>query len=240
VSFCFCVIVNLGGKQYPSNQKKGSDGMSSLFDTNAQTVTLGMGCFWSPDSLFGHLPGVIRTRVGYAGGTTSHPDYRQMGDHSETLEVDFNPGIITFEEILDVFWNHHNPININDYKGRQYMSLILYRDVLQQEAIHHAIRKRKEQGKGEPETEIAPYCGFYLAEDRHQKYYLKKYSDAIEKLNTVYLSHTDLVNGTLAARLNGLAKGYTSLERIRSEIRQWQTSQENREMMTDLIKQIRW
>lgn len=205
-----------------------------------QTVTLGMGCFWSPEALFGHLPGVIRTRVGYAGGTAKDPTYRRMGDHSETVEIDFSPDIIRIEELLEVFWEHHNPVNINDYKGRQYRSLVLYRDEKQWDAIQRVIRQRKEQGKGEPQTEAAPYSGFYLAEDRHQKYYLKRYPDAMEKLSALYRDEKELVNSTLAARLNGLAKGYTNLERIRNEIARWPASLEERTRMIDLIRQIRW
>ena len=60
-----------------------------------ETATFGMGCFWGPDARFGSLPGVIRTRVGYAGGTTPSPTYRQMGDHTETVEIDFDPTILT-------------------------------------------------------------------------------------------------------------------------------------------------
>ncbi|MDF2958357.1 MAG: peptide methionine sulfoxide reductase [Paenibacillus sp.] len=224
-----------------TNEKTGDNKVTAtFFKGDTQTVTLGMGCFWSPEALFGHLPGVLKTHVGYAGGTANHPTYRQMGDHSETVEINFDPGIITFEEILDVFWNHHNPNNINDYKGRQYMSLVLYRDMLQKEAVQQVIQRRKEQGKGEPETEVSPYSGFYRAEDRHQKYYLKRYPDAIEKLRTLYPSEDDLVNSTLAARLNGLAKGYTNLERIKKEILQWPASPENQRMMIELIRQIRW
>lgn len=225
-----------------TNHKKVRDRTiaASFFEGNIQTVTLGMGCFWSPESLFGHLPGVVKTRVGYAGGTAIHPTYRQMGDHTETVEMDFDPAIITLEEILDVFWNNHNPININGYKGRQYLSLILYRDTKQRETIEQVIAKRTERGQGEAATEIASYDGFYLAEDRHQKYDLKRYPDAIEKLSTLYSSEEDLVNSTLAARLNGLAKGYTNLERIHNEILLWPTSPENRTRMIDLIRQIRW
>lgn len=208
--------------------------------SNVQTVTLGMGCFWSPEALFGHLPGVIRTRTGYAGGTSMHPTYRQMGDHTETVQLDFSSSIITFEEILEVFWNNHNPININNYKGRQYLSLLFYSDDKQKETIQHVLRRRKEQGRGEPETEIAPYSGFYLAEAKHQKYYLKRFPNAIEKLNEWFSSQEDLNNSTLAARLNGLAKGYTNLERILNEIGRWPVGSEHRKLLVDLVKQIRW
>lgn len=212
---------------------------SSYSDSNLKTVTLGMGCFWSPDALFGHLPGVIRTRVGYAGGTSLQPTYRNMGDHSETLEIDFDPQTISFEEILDVFWNNHNPININGYKGRQYMSVVFYRDGEQKHAIER-VKERQEQVKGKLETRIEPYAQFYLAEDRHQKYYLKRYPNAVEQLSTLYPAHDDLVNSTVAARLNGLAKGYTNLEHITNEILKWPTSEKNRERIIDIIKHIRW
>lgn len=212
----------------------------TFLHSSTQSATLGMGCFWSPESLFGHLPGVIRTRVGYAGGTTAEPTYRQMGDHTETIQLEFDSNLISFEEIIEVFWNHHNPVNINDYKGRQYKSLLFYTDGQQQEAIGHVLKNRVARGQSEPDTEIAPYSGFHLAEDRHQKYYLKRFPNAVEKLSEWYPSHEQLTNSTIAARLNGLAKGYTSLERIVKEIEQWQLQAELKKRMVDLIKQIRW
>jgi len=209
---------------------------SSFMEESIHTVSLGMGCFWGPDALFGHLPGVIRTRVGFAGGTTSYPTYRQMGDHTEIVEMDFDPDRISLEDILNVFWNHHNPVNINDYKGRQYMSLLLYHDELQRNTIHRMIK----EGKGETLTSIAPYSRLYLAEDKHQKYYLKRYPNALEKLSELYSSHDDLVNSTVVARLNGLAKGYTSLERIINEIGQWSTHSNHQQNIMDVIQKIRW
>lgn len=213
---------------------------TSMTKSPVQTATLGMGCFWSPDALFGHLPGVIRTRVGYAGGTTVQPTYRKMGDHTESVEMDFDPDKISYAEILDVFWDNHNPLNINDYKGRQYMSLLLYHDEEQHETMRQVISGRKAQGKGEPDTEIIPYSNFHLAEDNHQKYALKRYPDAIEKLGELYTSHEELVNSTLAARLNGLAKGFTNMERIVNEIYQWPAGLDHREKIVDVIRRIRW
>ncbi|MFS0836465.1 peptide-methionine (S)-S-oxide reductase MsrA [Paenibacillus sp. 1P03SA] len=213
-----------------------------LPEKKIQAATLGMGCFWSPDALFGHLPGVIRTKTGYAGGTAERPTYRDMGDHTETVELDFDPAVITFEDILDVFWDHHNPMNINGYKGRQYLSLILYHNAEQREAVQTVISRRKKQGssRAETETEVALYSVFYPAEERHQKYYLKRFPDALDKLGTLYPSHRELVSSTLAARLNGLAKGYTSLERVAGEIREWPMEAAARQKVLDLIRQIRW
>lgn len=130
-------------------------------DSDWRTATLGMGCFWSPEALFGHLPGVVRTRTGYAGGTTPEPDYRRMGDHTEMVQIDYDPGRISYEELLQVFWDHHNPVNINGYKGRQYLSLVLFHGEEQERAIHQVIRHRQDRGpSGKPETEIAPFSVF--------------------------------------------------------------------------------
>ncbi|MZQ86581.1 peptide methionine sulfoxide reductase [Paenibacillus sp. 5J-6] len=208
--------------------------------SNHQTVTLGMGCFWSPDALFGQLAGITRTRVGFAGGTTENPTYRQMGDHSETVEMDFDPSIVSLETILHVFWSNHNPVNINDYKGRQYRSLVLYRNPIQMDIIHKVMADREVQGNGRPDTEVAPLIHFYLAEDRHQKYYLKRYPDALDKLKPLFPTDEELTNATLAARLNGLAKGYTNMDKIIHEIRTWLISSEEQEEIIRLIRRIKW
>ncbi|MFC4810530.1 peptide-methionine (S)-S-oxide reductase MsrA [Paenibacillus sp. GCM10023250] len=209
-------------------------------DDHLSTVTLGMGCFWSPDALFGQLRGIVRTRVGYAGGTLDHPTYRQLGDHTETVEMDYDPRIVTLENLLEVFWNNHNPFNINAYKGRQYQSLVLYRGPSQLGVIQNVMKAREEQGKGKPDTEIAPYSRFYPAEDRHQKYYLKRYPSAIEALSRLYPSPQELTNATLAARLNGVAKGYANLPAIQDDIRTWPLGEEEKETMLRLIKRIKW
>ncbi|MBP1964190.1 peptide-methionine (S)-S-oxide reductase MsrA [Paenibacillus aceris] len=209
-------------------------------NSNNQTITMGMGCFWSPDALFGQLTGITRTRVGFAGGTIDNPTYRQLGDHTEMVEVEFDASIISLESILNVFWKSHNPVNINDYKGRQYKSLVLFRDSMQHSVIREVMKTKEEQGNGFPDTEVAPYTLFYPAEDRHQKYYLKRHPDAIDKLRTLFPTDDELTNATLAARLNGLAKGYTNMARIINEIRTWLISEDEQEEIIHLIKQIKW
>lgn len=190
--------------------------------------------------MFGQLAGVARTRTGYAGGTAPEPTYRQLGDHSETVEIDYDSEIISLEQLLNRFWYNHNPENINEYKGRQYRSIVLYRDEVQYRIIREVMREWELSGKGRPDTEIAPFERFYVAEDRHQKYYLKRFPDAIAKLSALYPSHDQLVNSTLAARLNGLAKGYTNLARIAEEIEVWPIRPEERQALIHLIRQIKW
>ncbi|MBO9596237.1 MAG: peptide-methionine (S)-S-oxide reductase MsrA [Cohnella sp.] len=204
-----------------------------------RTLTLGMGCFWSPEALFGALPGVIRTRVGYAGGTTDHPTYREMGDHTEVVQVDFDGEIVSYERLLETFWTNHNPVNINGYKGRQYQSMLLYGDEEQGE-VFQRVKRRMEESKGNLETGIFPCAPFYLAEPRHQKYYLKRFPDALERLSVPYPTEEKLMNATLVARLNGLAKGYTNLGRIVDEIGLWPMSDSERAETIALIRGIRW
>lgn len=205
-----------------------------------QTITLGMGCFWSPEALFGALPGVTETRVGYAGGTTGQPTYREMGDHSETVEISFDAELIAADQLLETFWNNHNPVNINGYKGRQYQSLLLYRDTLQAETFNR-VKKRVEAAKGQAlETEIAAFEAFYPAEPRHQKYYLKRYPDAVDRLSGLYESEEAFLRSTLAARLNGIAKGYANLGPVLREIQAWPMNPDERNALIEQVRNIRW
>lgn len=203
-------------------------------------ATFGMGCFWGPEALFGQMPGVVRTRVGYAGGTKPQPTYREMGDHSETLQVDYDPARISFRQIIAAFWDNHKPGNINGYKGRQYQSLLFYADEEQEEDIKLVLREMQESGRALPDTEIVPFTQFHLAEERHQKYYLKRYPHAIETLMPLFASHEEFNDSTIAARLNGLAKGYTSMERIKGDIATWKMKPEERDRLIQLISGIRW
>ncbi|QAY67260.1 peptide-methionine (S)-S-oxide reductase MsrA [Paenibacillus protaetiae] len=206
----------------------------------AETITLGMGCFWKPDALFGHLPGVIRTRTGYAGGTSADPNYRRMGDHTEVVEVDYDPAAIPLAKLLKLFWDSHNPVNINGYKGRQYQSLLLYRNEAQLAEALMVLEQLSAGGKLKPETEIRLYDRFFIAEDRHQKYDVKRYPHAVELLERLYPPGQRWEHGTLAARLNGLAKGYTSLQRVIAEMEQWPADAEEKSRLIRLVKQIRW
>jgi len=223
---------------------------SQAVDT--EILTLGMGCFWGPEALFGHLPGVLHTRTGYAGGTTPAPVYRQLGDHSETVEIEFNPAVITLEQLLELFWNHHNPSVINGYKGRQYQSLLFYRNEQQHRKMKQMQQMKRrtattdefslqkarsytadsaEAGNAETIdpavlerrklTEVQPYQAWYLAEARHQKYYLQRPHQLMERLYELYPDQTDLFHSTLAARLNGFSRGHITLAQIRQEIPDW-------------------
>ncbi len=224
----------------PSPAVDGNTADTAKLMPQSETITLGMGCFWSPEALFGHVPGVLRTRVGYAGGTTERPTYHEMGDHSETVEIEFDPNMVPLEQLLGLFWKYHKPVNINGYKGRQYWSLALYRSEEQRAAIERMKQRLEEEGGRRLDTEVAPCRSFYLAEARHQKYYLKRFPDAVAKLTELYGTEEQWVGTRLAARLNGLAKGYTSMGRIAEEISRWPEEQANKERLITAIRRIRW
>lgn len=204
-----------------------------------ETAAFGMGCFWSPEARFGSLPGVMKTRVGYAGGTTMNPTYRNMGDHTETIEIEFDHSIISYEQVLKQFWSNHYP-NRDEYKGRQYISILFYHSEAQARTIQ-TVKVEMEKQLGETiETEIQPYQMFFQAEDRHQKYYLKRYPKALEQLNDLYPREELLLNSTFAARLNGFVKGFSNQTSLLNEIKTWNISKENSEKLTQRVIAMKW
>lgn len=205
-----------------------------------QTATFGMGCFWSPDARFGALPGVIRTRTGFAGGTTASPSYRNMGDHTETVQVDFDPSILSFENILRVFWAHHTSTNRTDYGERQYLSLLFYHDEQQKQAIERVKQELEDERNERIETEIGPFTAFTQAEERHQKYYLKRFKRAAEELSVHFALPDSFTDSTLTARLNGFVREYTTLDKIGEEIQIWNASEQSKKQLAAFIRSLRW
>ncbi|WP_303969004.1 peptide-methionine (S)-S-oxide reductase MsrA [Sporosarcina ureae] len=204
-----------------------------------ETATFGMGCFWGPEARFGSLQGVIRTRVGYAGGTTVAPTYKTIGDHTETVEIDYDPKIISYEEILLHFWRNHYP-NRDQYKGQQYISSLRYRTDEQKQMIIQ-VRYEMEKELGEQiETEVTKLERFTLAESRHQKYYLKRYPNVLEQLDPLYASEESLIGSTFAARLNGFVKGFSTRDQILTEIESWPLHENARQHLIRHFLKIKW
>jgi peptide-methionine (S)-S-oxide reductase len=155
---------------------------------------------------------VVRTRVGYAGGTLEDPTYTNLGDHTETLQIDFDPEVITYEELLKIFWDSHDPTA--PVYSPQYQSMILTHN---DEQLSLALQSRDQQQAEREQailTVIKPLEKFYLAEDYHQKYYLRSRSDLEAFLQQAYPEGIDWLNSTSVARSNGIAGGYTSWEEL--------------------------
>lgn len=210
-----------------------------MADAGLELATFGMGCFWGPDARFGSIPGTIRTRTGYAGGTASAPSYRQMADHTETLQVEFDSGLVSFEEIIREFWWNHYP-NRDAYKGRQYISLLFWHNEEQREVIDR-LKAERERDLGEPvETEIRPFESFTEAEARHQKYYLKRYPNVLQQLSGLFPDDASIARSTFAARLNGFVKGYGSRNQLQEELETWPIPDVQKLMLQQTLKQLKW
>jgi len=151
-------------------------------NNNTETATLANGCFWCSEAIFKRLKGVESVLPGYAGGTVKNPSYDEVcmenTGHAESIQVKFDPRIISFEKILNIFWHTHNPTTLNRQGndiGTQYRSAIFFHDE-KQKAIAEKSKKDLEQAglyKDPIVTEITPFNNFYIAEDYHKNYYDK-------------------------------------------------------------------
>jgi methionine-S-sulfoxide reductase len=180
------------------------------------------------------MPGVVRTRVGYAGGTTENPTYYQLGDHAEAIQIDYDPTQISYEELLDVFWASHNPAG--PASSRQYTSIIFYHNDEQKRlAVETKDREAARRG-GQIYTEIVSASEFYLAEDYHQKYRLRQVRDLASEFNAIYQNDDDFVNSTAAARVNGYLGGHGALATLQAEIDDLGLSPAGRQKLLDIVR----
>ena len=149
-------------------------------------ATFGAGCFWGVEATFRRIDGVINTAVGYAGGQTENPTYREVCSHStghaEVVEVEYEPSTVSYEELLDAFWNMHDPTQLNRQGadvGDQYRSVIFYHTPEQEEVAQ--VSKRRLAAGGSLSrpivTLIEPAPTFWRAEEYHQRY-LEKNANA--------------------------------------------------------------
>lgn len=146
-----------------------------------EKATLGAGCFWGVEATFRRLAGVKSTQVGYMGGTLKNPTYQDVctdrTGHAEVLEVTFDPSVISYHEILEVFWDNHNPTTLNRQGpdvGAQYRSAIFYHSP-EQEGEARASKDAAQSRFSKPiVTEIVPAAEFWRAEEYHQQYLEKR------------------------------------------------------------------
>jgi peptide-methionine (S)-S-oxide reductase len=154
--------------------------------------------------------------VGYAGGTSTNPTYLNLDGHTETVQIDYDPTQISYEELLDVFWNSHDA-TVPAY-SQQYKSIIFYHDEAQRMlAIQSKQREEARLGK-EVYTEIIPFSEFYLAEAYHQKYYLQQVPELKADFVAIYPDTNDFINSTAAARVNGYVGGCGISETLQKEL----------------------
>jgi peptide-methionine (S)-S-oxide reductase len=143
-----------------------------------ETATFGGGCFWCAEAVFQRIPGVKSVISGFAGGTTPNPSYEQVctGDtgHAEVIQLQFDPAVISYEKLLEIFWEAHDPTTLNrqgNDVGTQYRSIILYSDEAQRAAAEKSKTQAQSHFSSPIVTQIVPLAKFYSAEDHHQNYY---------------------------------------------------------------------
>lgn len=147
---------------------------------NIDTITLGAGCFWCVEAVFQQLNGVISVTSGYAGGHTENPTYKEVctgtTGHAEVAQIVYDPAKITLDELLEVFWQTHDPTTLNrqgNDEGTQYRSAIFYHNQKQKEIAEKYKKELDASGAWDKPiiTEISPLTKFYKAENYHQNYY---------------------------------------------------------------------
>ena len=142
------------------------------------TATFGGGCFWCMEAIYERLPGVISVTSGFAGGQTPNPTYEQICSgntgHAEVTQIKFDPAKISYEKLLDVFWQAHDPTTLNRQgadEGTQYRSIILYHNEAQKLAAEKSKAEAQKNFKHSIVTQIVPFTKFYKAGNYHQEYY---------------------------------------------------------------------
>ena len=145
-----------------------------------ETATFGNGCFWCTEAIFQDLKGVKSVTSGYSGGETENPDYKSIctgtTGHAECLQIVFDPSVISFEELLEVFWDTHDPTTLNRQGndiGTQYRSVIFYHNEQQRSIAEKYKEQLNKSGifKKPIVTTLEPMIKFYVAENYHQQYY---------------------------------------------------------------------
>ena len=216
LSLSLIVLTGFAGDKDSTNHKQNLPEIDKRTYENIEKATFALGCFWGGDARFGAEPGVIRTRVGYAGGTTKNPTYRNIGDHTESIQVEYNPEEVSFKELVGIFWAYHDPF-AGSYSN-QYAKILFYHDSIQEEIAEESRQEIAKQGDGTVATRVEQLDNFYVAEDYHQKYRLKQSKTFMESLSEYYGEPDALRDSTAAARLNGYVAGYGTPEEVEKNI----------------------
>ena len=166
--------------KYSDEMNENEESIEMNKETNQEVATLGNGCFWCTEAIFEKLKGVESAISGYSGGLTENPTYKEVcsGEtgHAEVLQITYDPAIISFSELLEVFWKTHDPTTLNrqgNDVGTQYRSVVFYHNE-EQKKLAEEYKQKLEEAKVFDDpivTEITKFDKFYTAENYHQDYY---------------------------------------------------------------------
>jgi peptide-methionine (S)-S-oxide reductase len=171
--------------------------------------------------------------VGYTGGEKKNPTYYSLGDHTETLQIDYDPSQLSYSELLAIFWESHNPRQ--PPWSRQYMSAIFYHNEEEKKLALQTKEQVAAKIGREVFTPILAAAEFYLAEDYHQKYRLQQKRDFMKEFDAIYPNHADFVNSRAATRVNGYLAGYGSLEALQGELERLGLSEKANQQLLDTM-----
>jgi peptide-methionine (S)-S-oxide reductase len=174
VILTFVVGISVSQAQEPTNQR------NTMSSTNLKQATFGAGCFWCVEAIFEEVKGVKSAVAGYAGGEIKDPSYRQVASgntkHAEVARLTYDPSVVSFEQLLEVFWHTHNPTTLNRQGpdvGPQYRSAIFYHNEEQKRIAEESMKKTDQSDLWEDPivTEITALKNYSKAENYHQNYY---------------------------------------------------------------------
>jgi len=172
--------------------------------------------------------------VGYAGGSTPDPTYDSIGDHTETVQVDYDPERVSYQDLLNVFFGFHNPCTPTH--STQYKAVVFADGPEQQTAAQAALDTEVARRGMDAQTAVLPLGQFHLAEDYHQKYALRQYRTIAGELTGIYPKLADFVDSTAATRANAFAYGFGSRELLDDEIDSYGLSVDAQAKLRELVR----
>ena len=177
VTFVTSLALLVGGSATVFGQKSTTPEVKTTTNS-VEVATYGGGCFWCVEAIFQRINGVKSVTSGYAGGKSENPTYKEVCSggtgHAEVIQIQFDPSKVSYGDLLDVFWQAHDPTTLNRQGadvGTQYRSIILYHNESQKQAAEKSKKAAAAQFKNPIVTEIVPLTTFYKAERYHQNYY---------------------------------------------------------------------
>lgn len=174
----FLVFGNSCGQK--KNQTTNMISSNVVIPDGAKVATFGSGCFWCTEAIFQNVDGVVKVESGYSGGKVKNPTYKEvcsgLTGHAEVIQLTYDPGVVSYDELLEIFWKTHDPTTLNRQGadvGTQYRSVIFYHDDTQKQLAESYKDKLDKSGAFDNPivTEISPFTVFYKAEDYHQNYF---------------------------------------------------------------------
>lgn len=171
--------------------------------------------------------------MGYAGGSSDNPDYGNIGDHTETVQVDYDPQRITYAELLNLFWKSHRPTQRT--WDRQYMNAVFFHNQEQRILAQQSKSAVEKRTGSKVRSEVLPLRSFTRAEDYHQKYLLNRRSELVQELQRIYPIKKDFVDSTAIARLNGYIGGHGSEDQLMDELQSLGLTAESQRLLVEIV-----